>query len=115
MTTTDDDADLTRRLFTDDVDVDIDDADDNPVLVGPAGRSVDTWREGYPYDQRVSRREDKRIKRVLQIELLRLQRWVKDSGERVVILFEGRDAAGKGGRQEARPDQRHASGAQPLR
>ena len=33
----------------------------------------------------------------LQIELVKLQRWVQDSGARVVILFEGRDAAGKGG------------------
>ena len=38
------------------------------------------------------------IKRQLQIELLKLQNWVKDTGQRLVILFEGRDAAGKGGR-----------------
>ena len=31
------------------------------------------------------------------VELLKLQSWVRDSGQRVVILFEGRDAAGKGG------------------
>ncbi len=37
------------------------------------------------------------IKRQLQIELLKLQNWIKDSGQRLVILFEGRDAAGKGG------------------
>src|SRR5688572_33132613 len=36
-------------------------------------------------------------KRMLQIELLKLQDWVKEQGERLVILFEGRDAAGKGG------------------
>ena len=36
-------------------------------------------------------------KRLLQIELLKLQNWVKDRGERLVIIFEGRDAAGKGG------------------
>jgi len=35
--------------------------------------------------------------RDLQVELLKMQRWVKESGEKVVILFEGRDAAGKGG------------------
>jgi polyphosphate kinase 2 len=35
--------------------------------------------------------------RDLQVELLKLQRWVKETGERVVLLFEGRDAAGKGG------------------
>ncbi|MCB1643654.1 MAG: polyphosphate kinase 2, partial [Xanthomonadales bacterium] len=33
----------------------------------------------------------------LQVELLKLQHWVKETGQRVVILFEGRDAAGKGG------------------
>ena len=91
------DTDLTRRLFTDDFDVDVDDHDDDPVLIGPDGLPVETWREGYPYDQRVSRREYERTKRTLQIELLRLQRWVKDTGQRIVILFEGRDAAGKGG------------------
>ena len=35
--------------------------------------------------------------RDLQVELLKLQRWVKETGERIVLLFEGRDAAGKGG------------------
>src|SRR5215471_14249871 len=33
----------------------------------------------------------------LQVELVKLQDWVKKSGARIVILFEGRDAAGKGG------------------
>jgi polyphosphate kinase 2 len=55
------------------------------------------WREGYPYDVKVRRREYERIKRDLQIELLKLQVWVKDTGQRVAIVFEGRDAAGKGG------------------
>jgi len=45
----------------------------------------------------VSREEYDQVKRLLQIELLKLQNWVKDTGARVVILFEGRDAAGKGG------------------
>ena len=75
--------------------VDID--DDDPVLLGPDGEHVDTWREGYPYDERLSREVYDREKRLLQIELLKLQNWVKRSGERIVILFEGRDAAGKGG------------------
>jgi len=44
------------------------------------------------------RREDyERTKRLLQIELLKLQYWIKATGERLIILFEGRDAAGKGG------------------
>jgi len=71
----------------------------------PAGPGVDPdaelspgWREGaYPYRNLLSRRSYERQKYRLQVELLKLQAWVKDSGQRVVILFEGRDAAGKGG------------------
>jgi polyphosphate kinase 2 len=74
-----------------------DDEDDDPRLLNADGEPVDTWREDYPYDERLSRAEYDHDKRLLQIELLKLQNWCKDSGERVVILFEGRDAAGKGG------------------
>ncbi|HEX6887028.1 MAG TPA: polyphosphate kinase 2 [Candidatus Nanopelagicales bacterium] len=70
---------------------------DDPVLLGPNGRPVGTWREGYPYDERMSRREYEVSKRLLQIELLKMQSWVKESGQRIVMVFEGRDAAGKGG------------------
>jgi polyphosphate kinase 2 len=70
---------------------------EQPVLLGRDGRSVRTWRENYPYDRKVKRREYEKRKRVLQIELLKLQRWVKHTGQRVVVLCEGRDAAGKGG------------------
>jgi polyphosphate kinase 2 len=55
------------------------------------------WREGYPYDKRLSRHEYEELKRSLQIELLKLQSWVKQDGQKLVLLFEGRDAAGKGG------------------
>ena len=56
------------------------------------------WRDGrYPYKHLLSRRSYERQKYRLQVELLKLQAWVKDTGARVVILFEGRDAAGKGG------------------
>ena len=71
--------------------------DDDPVLVAPDGRPVDTWRESYPYSERLSRLVYEQDKRLLQIELLKLQNWVKATGGRLVILFEGRDAAGKGG------------------
>ncbi len=74
-----------------------DDGDDDPVLLTEDGRPVDTWREGYPYQERMSREEYDHQKRLLQIELLKLQNWIKESGERLVVLFEGRDAAGKGG------------------
>ena len=62
------------------------------------GELADDWREGgYPYKHLMSRRSYERKKYELQVELLKLQAWVKDTGQRVVILFEGRDAAGKGG------------------
>ena len=56
------------------------------------------WRDGgYPYKNLMSRRAYEKQKYRLQVELLKLQAWVKETGQRVVILFEGRDAAGKGG------------------
>jgi|GEM_PF-3301822 len=51
----------------------------------------------YPYDKKMSRVEYDRLKGELQAELLKVQNWVKQSGQRIVSLFEGRDAAGKGG------------------
>ncbi|MEZ6059906.1 MAG: polyphosphate kinase 2 [Planctomycetaceae bacterium] len=73
-----------------------------PVING-AGRSADDvlsddWREGgYPYKNLLQRKAYEKQKYKLQVELLKLQAWVRATGERVVILFEGRDAAGKGG------------------
>jgi len=56
------------------------------------------WREGaYPYKNLLSRKSYEQQKYHLQVELLKLQAWVKETGQRVVIIFEGRDAAGKGG------------------
>jgi len=56
------------------------------------------WREGaYPYKNLLSRKNYEKQKYRLQVELLKLQAWVKNTGQKVVILFEGRDAAGKGG------------------
>lgn len=56
------------------------------------------WRDGgYPYENLLSRNSYEKQKYHLQVELLKLQAWVKETGQRVVILFEGRDAAGKGG------------------
>jgi polyphosphate kinase 2 len=94
----------------DDLDIDLEDLsteehgytietedDDDPVLLDRDGRPVETWRERYPYDERMSRNEYEWLKRRLQIELLKLQNWSKRTGARHVILFEGRDAAGKGG------------------
>jgi polyphosphate kinase 2 len=68
-----------------------------PELVTPDGRPAQTWREGFPYPERLRKKDYAAAKRDLQIELLKLQRSVKASQRRVAILFEGRDAAGKGG------------------
>ena len=70
---------------------------DDPVLLGPDGLPMQTWREGYPYSERMSRSEYEQVKRGLQIELLKAQSWIRESGNKLVVLFEGRDAAGKGG------------------
>ena len=51
----------------------------------------------YPYEKKMKRADYESQKRMLQVELLKLQRWVQEEGERLVLLFEGRDAAGKGG------------------
>ena len=75
----------------------VDTSDEEPILCWRDGTEVDTWREGYPYDHRMLRDEYETEKRRLQIELLKLQNWSKDSGARLLVLFEGRDAAGKGG------------------
>ncbi len=51
----------------------------------------------YPYDTRLSRRAYEREKARLQAELLKVQLWAQETGQKFVLLFEGRDAAGKGG------------------
>lgn len=70
---------------------------DDPVLLGPDGTPIDTWREEYPYSDRMERTEYEHTKRTLQIELLKVQEWVKDNDLKIAMVFEGRDAAGKGG------------------
>ena len=56
------------------------------------------WRSGaYPYKNLMSRQSYEAQKYLLQVELLKLPAWAKETGQRIVILFEGRDAAGKGG------------------
>jgi polyphosphate kinase 2 len=53
--------------------------------------------ETYPYPLKMGRAEYEAEKRLLQIELLQVQRWVIETGQRLLMIFEGRDAAGKGG------------------
>lgn len=52
---------------------------------------------GYPYNKKLKRGDYEDTLEVLQLELGKLQKWLQETGERIVILFEGRDAAGKGG------------------
>ncbi|HEX5299216.1 MAG TPA: hypothetical protein VFW50_19705, partial [Streptosporangiaceae bacterium] len=61
-----------------------DDEHDDPILRWPDGRIVDTWREDYPYPEKMTREEYEYLKRPLQIELVRLQNWVKDTGQQIV-------------------------------
>ncbi len=51
----------------------------------------------YPYETKMKKDEYEHEKELLQIELAKFQKWVKDSGQRYLVVFEGRDAAGKGG------------------
>jgi len=65
---------------------------DDPKAIGQL------FKEGkYPYTDRIPRSIYEEEKARLQIELLKVQNWVKMSGEKIVVIFEGRDAAGKGG------------------
>ena len=57
-----------------------------------------TFESGkYPYQAKMRKKPYEAHKAELQAELLKVQKWVKDSGQKIVVLFEGRDAAGKGG------------------
>ena len=51
----------------------------------------------YPYPEKMKSKEYEALKKDLQIEMVKMQNWVKETGQKVLILFEGRDAAGKGG------------------
>ena len=68
------------------------------ALGNPDDELADDWRDGgYPYKNLMLRRNYEQQKFRLLVELLKLLAWIKTTGQRVVILFEGRDAAGKGG------------------
>ncbi|WOQ16184.1 polyphosphate kinase 2 [Raineyella sp. W15-4] len=74
-----------------------DDQGSDPDLIDPGGSAVETWREDYPYDTRMTREEYDVEKYLLQIELLKFQYWTQDNNLKHIVVFEGRDAAGKGG------------------
>jgi polyphosphate kinase len=69
-----------------------------PLHLRPDDELSPDWRTGgYPYKNLMTRRNYEKQKYHLQVELLKLQSWVKKTDQKIVILFEGRDAAGKGG------------------
>ena len=72
---------------------------DLKTKVHPDFELINGWQEDgkYPYKYLMSRKSYEYQKYNLQVELLKLQAWVKQTGARLIILFEGRDAAGKGG------------------
>jgi polyphosphate kinase 2 (PPK2 family) len=70
---------------------------EDPELIHPGGSAVERLGEEYPYDARMSREECELEKYRLQVELLKFQYWGQDLDLKHVIVFEGRDAAGKGG------------------
>ncbi len=68
------------------------------LAASPDDELAEGWRAGgYPYKNLMARKNYERQKYRLQVELLKLQAWVKETRQKVVVLFEGRDAAGKGG------------------
>lgn len=70
--------------------------EDVRAAVKDAGKS-DIINPDYPYDQRWKRGAYEDALAALQIELVRMQSWARETGQRIAIVFEGRDAAGKGG------------------
>ena len=64
----------------------------------PAENTISAFEKGkYPYAARMKRAEYEAQKATLQAELLKVQLWAAETGQKFVLLFEGRDAAGKGG------------------
>ncbi|MGC1494653.1 MAG: polyphosphate kinase 2 [Sulfitobacter sp.] len=57
----------------------------------------DILTPSYPHPEKLARKRYEKDYEKLQIELVKLQSWVRDSGTRIAMVFEGRDAAGKGG------------------
>jgi polyphosphate kinase 2 len=91
--TSPDDATVLRKALLEDTDESME-----AEVSAQDGTLSRDWRTGgYPYRYLLSRKNYEKQKYGLQVELLKLQAWVKQTGQRVVILFEGRDAAGKGG------------------
>lgn len=72
--------------------------DGEPALAAVPKDTVSGFDTGeYPYESKLCRKEYEVEKADLQVELLKVQHWVQETGQKFVLLFEGRDAAGKGG------------------
>lgn len=67
------------------------------LLRDAVGLRANFQSDAYPYAEGIPARRYEAQKAQLQVELLKVQTWVRETGQRIVILFEGRDAAGKGG------------------
>lgn len=61
------------------------------------GDKRDILSDSFPYDRWMAKSEYETRMQALQVELVKLQRWVQDTGQRIVVVFEGRDTAGKSG------------------
>ena len=85
------------HLLNDGYSVRHDEHGSDPDLIDPGGNPIVTWQEEYPYAERLDREVYEVEKYQLQIELLKFQYWTQDTGGKHIVLFEGRDAAGKGG------------------
>jgi polyphosphate kinase 2 len=73
-------------------------ANNGKAKVNPDAKDLRTTADGpFPYDKKMKTKKYEKFLIKLQIELLKVQRWVKESGQKIAIVFEGRDAAGKGG------------------
>lgn len=86
-----------RRSVTEDYAAELDEIASLTHRLHKDHSASEVWSIDYPYDEKLKRKEYERTKRSLQIELLKLQLWVKESGQKILLIFEGRDAAGKGG------------------
>ena len=75
------------------------DHDDDPILIDPPGRAVDTWREDYPYEERMPREEYDEQKYALQVELLKFQNHQIETGSQQRRPFR-RQGRGRQGRHD---------------
>ncbi len=76
--------------------------------------SDDVTNPRYPYPEEMKRKHYEAEMEALQIELVRLQAWVRATGQRLALVFEGRDAAGKGGTIQAMTENLNPRGARVV-